>query len=231
MLSGETQELKTERNEAPVAERFDAAMIKEALQETLYLQGLLRQGRGGWLRRICGLAAWSTRALFRPHRRDPYGVPPRIKSGSFAVNVTSIVVGGLVPALFLGLGTVLMRFSIGADASIPTYLAVIGTTIALVGWISVVLTGQSAGLRVPGAVGWAIAMALAWSTAIACISYGFGTLKLPVSVVAPLTNSNAIVAVTVRALAFGEWRSLHLPMTVGGTLLICAGATLVSLAK
>lgn len=33
MPSGETLELKTERTEAPVAERFDAAMIKEALQE------------------------------------------------------------------------------------------------------------------------------------------------------------------------------------------------------
>ena len=137
----------------------------------------------------------------------------------------------MIPALFLGLGTVLMRSSIDAGASIPTYLAVIGTTIALVGWISVALTGQASGLRVSGAVGWAIAMALTWSAAIACISYGFGTLKLPVAVVAPLTNANALVAVTVAALAFGEWRSLDVPMIVGGTLLICAGATLVSLAK
>ena len=147
------------------------------------------------------------------------------------MNATGILVGGVIPALFLGLGTVLMRSSIDAGASIPTYLAVIGTTIALVGWISVALTGQAGGLRVLGAVGWAIAMALTWSAAIACISYGFGTLKLPVAVVAPLTKANALVAVTVAALAFGEWRSLDVPMIVGGTLLICAGATLVSLAK
>ncbi len=147
------------------------------------------------------------------------------------MNAVGVVVGGIVPALFLGLGTVLMRSSIAAGASIPTYLAVIGTTIALVGWTSLALTGQSGGLRVPGAVGWAIAEALTWSTAIACISYGFGTLKLPVAVVAPLTNANALVAVSVGALAFGEWRSLHLPMAVGGTLLICGGTTLVSLAK
>jgi transporter family protein len=147
------------------------------------------------------------------------------------MNASDILVGGVVPALFLGLGTVLMRSSIAAGASIPTYLAVIGTTIALVGWTSLVLTGQAGGLRTTAAVGWAIAMALTWSAAIACISYGFGTLKLPVAVIAPLTNSNALVAVTIGALAFGEWRSLHLPMTLGGTLLICAGATLVSLSK
>jgi hypothetical protein len=100
------------------------------------------------------------------------------------VNATGILVGGVMPALLLGLGTVLMRSSIAAGASIPTYLAVIGTTIALVGWTSVALTGQAGGLRVSDAVGWAIAMALTWSAAIACISYGFGTLKLPVAVVA-----------------------------------------------
>jgi transporter family protein len=145
------------------------------------------------------------------------------------VNATGILVGGIIPAVFLGLGAVLMRSSIGAGASIPTYLAVIGTTIALVGWTSLALTGQTGGLERSGAVGWAVAMALTWSAAIACISYGFGMLKLPVSVVAPLTNANALVA--VGALAFGEWRSLNLSMTAGGTLLICAGATLVSLSK
>ncbi len=147
------------------------------------------------------------------------------------MNATGILVGGVIPALFLGLGTVLMRSSIVAGASIPTYLAVTGTTIALVGWISVALTGQAGGLRMSGGVGWAIAMALTWSAAIACISYGFGTLKLPVAVIAPLTNANALVAVAVAAVAFGEWRSLDVPMIVGGTLLISVGATLVSLAK
>lgn len=147
------------------------------------------------------------------------------------MNAGAILVGGVIPALFLGLGTVLMRSSIAAGASIPTYLAVIGTTIAVIGWSSVLVTGQSGGLRISGAVGAAIAMALTWSAAIACITYGFGVLKLPVAVVAPLTNANALVAVAVGALVFGEWRSLHLPMTAGGTLLICIGATLVSLSK
>jgi hypothetical protein len=71
-----------------------------------------------------------------------------------------------------------MRSGIAPGASIPTYLAVIGTTIALVGWISLTLTGQTGGLRMPEAVGWAIAMALSWCAAIACISDGFGTLSV-----------------------------------------------------
>jgi hypothetical protein len=124
-----------------------------------------------------------------------------------------------------------MRSGIAAGSSTPTYLAVIGTTIALVGGTSLALTHHAGGLRTSGAIGWAVAMALTWSAAIACISSGFAALKLPVAVVAPLTHANALVAVTVGALAFGEWRFLRMPMTLGGTVLICIGATLVSLSK
>lgn len=63
------------------------------------------------------------------------------------MNAASVLVGGIVPALCLGLGTVLMRSSVAAGASIPTYLAVIGTTIALIGWISMAITGKVGGLR------------------------------------------------------------------------------------
>jgi transporter family protein len=38
------------------------------------------------------------------------------------MNAAGILVGGVVPALFLGLGTVLMRSSIAAGASIPPTL-------------------------------------------------------------------------------------------------------------
>jgi transporter family protein len=82
------------------------------------------------------------------------------------MNAAGILMGGVAPAILLGLGTVLMRSSIAAGASIPTYLAVIGTTIAAVGWISLAITGQVGGLRAPGAVGWAVAMALTWSAAM-----------------------------------------------------------------
>lgn len=49
------------------------------------------------------------------------------------MNATGIVMGGIIFALGLRLGTVIMRSSIAAGASILARLAVIGTTIALVG--------------------------------------------------------------------------------------------------
>lgn len=145
------------------------------------------------------------------------------------MTLNNIAIGGIIPAICLGLGTVLMRASIGAGASIPVYLAGVGTIIALIGWTTAAAHGF-AGATTAG-IGLAVGMGLVWTIAISCMAYGFGTLKLPVSIVAPLTNSNAIVAVLLGSLIFGEWRSLHMPQVALGTLLICAGATCVSLAK
>lgn len=145
------------------------------------------------------------------------------------MNATSLIIGGIIPAVCLGLGTVLMRASIGAGATIPTYLAVVGTTIATIGW-SATLLGDGGAMNLKASL-YAGMMGITWSTAIACIAYGFGVLKLPVSIVAPLTNSNGLVAVLVGAIAFAEWRQLSIPTVLVGTIMISAGATIVSLAK
>jgi uncharacterized membrane protein len=146
-----------------------------------------------------------------------------------AVTIPPLVIGGIVPAVLLGLTTVLTRFSMGGGISIPIFLAAVGTTIAVAGGASAFATGQT--MTGGRAIWFAIAMGLSWSGAIACISYGFSILKLPISIVAPLTNSNALVAVILGAVLLSEWRTLNLPLAVAGTLCICGGATLVSLAK
>lgn len=140
-----------------------------------------------------------------------------------------VLIGGLIPALCLGLGTVLMRGSIAGGATIPLYVATVGTTVAVLGWTAIAVTGWP-GATLKG-VGLATTMGVTWSIAIACMAFGFGVLKLPVSVVAPLTNCNALVAVLAAALAFSEWKDLQMGKVVLGTLLICLGATTVSLAK
>lgn len=60
------------------------------------------------------------------------------------MTASSILIGRIVPAVLLGLGTVLMRASLGAGASIPAYLAVVGTTIAVIGWSSVLCADSGA---------------------------------------------------------------------------------------
>ncbi len=145
------------------------------------------------------------------------------------MTLSGLLIGGAIPAVCLGLGTVLMRASLGAGASIPLYLTVVGSVVALLGSASLFWTGGA--LPAVRPVLFASAMGVSWTLAIACMAYGMGALKLPVSVIAPLTNSNALVAVLVGSVAFAEWRSLNLPLVALGTLLIGAGATVISLSR
>jgi hypothetical protein len=145
------------------------------------------------------------------------------------VNTQTIFIGGIVPAVLLGVGTVLMRASIGAGASIPIYLAAAGTAIAMTGWLAIAATGVSVATK--AGIGLAAATGLSWAFATACMAYGVGTLKLPVSVVAPLVNSNVLVAVLLGAQVFSEWRDLSMVRVTTGVLLICGGATVISFAK
>lgn len=122
-----------------------------------------------------------------------------------------------------------MRASPGAGASIPLYLPIIGSIVALFGWSAPFWPGGS--VFAVRSVLFAAAMETTWTIAIACMAYGMGVLKLPVSIIAPLTNSNALIAVLVGAVAFSEWRNLHLSLVALGTLLTCTGATVISLSR
>lgn len=57
------------------------------------------------------------------------------------MTLSGFLIGGAIPAACLGLGTVFMRASLGAGASIPLYLAVVGSVVALLGWAACIWTG------------------------------------------------------------------------------------------
>lgn len=63
------------------------------------------------------------------------------------------------------------------------------------------------------------------------MAYAVSVLNIPLSILAPITNVNALVAVALSAIVFGEWQSLHLLKVISGTLLIVIGAGIVSTAR
>ena len=77
-------------------------------------------------------------------------------------------IGGAIPAVCLGLGTVLMRASLGAGASIPLYLGVVGSVVALLGWSAFIWTGGA--VLSARSVMLAAAMGTTWTLAIACMA-------------------------------------------------------------
>lgn len=145
------------------------------------------------------------------------------------MNLRALLIGGVAPTVLLGIGTVLMKLSMREGSSVPNYLVQVGATVLAAGllgshfgsgWVSTARAGM-----------FAVAMGMAWTCAIGCMAYAVSVLAIPVSVISPLTNANALVALLVSALVFDEWAHLDGARVISGAALIVAGAVVVSSAK
>lgn len=144
------------------------------------------------------------------------------------MDIKAIVLGGVVPAILLGISTCLMKLSLRHGVSISTHLIVVGATVLLVGVVATFAAGKWQ-LSVPA--GFASAgMGVVWACSVIMMAYGMSKLDLPVSIVAPISNSNALVAVLLSAVLFKEWETLDVTKVLIGTCLIVAGASVVSVA-
>jgi hypothetical protein len=141
----------------------------------------------------------------------------------------SLLIGGLLPTLLLGLGTVLMKLSMREGTSVANYLLHVGAAVLTVG-LAASWLGMGWAITPRGAF-YAVAMGLCWSGAIGAMAYAVSTLKIPVAVLAPLTNSNALVALALSLLIFREWEGLNLAKALSGTACIIVGAVIVSTAR
>jgi transporter family protein len=144
------------------------------------------------------------------------------------MELRALLIGGVVPAILLGSGTVLMKLSLRNGISLPLYLVVVGSAVLLYGTVATFFS--EAKTITASSAGFALGMGLAWSTAVFCMSYGMSVLKLPVSIIAPLTNSNALIAVALGAIVLGEWKDLNFTKVICGTIFIVVGASIVSTA-
>lgn len=136
----------------------------------------------------------------------------------------AIVIGGLLPAVFLGLGGVLQKTAARTGIAPGPYMVIVGLGIAVAGGI-VALVQRDVTASASGAVQSA-GYAFFWSAAVLGIMLGLGKYEGPVSVIVPLYNMNTLVAVGLGLLLLGEWQSVNLWRLLPGAVLIVAGGVL-----
>jgi uncharacterized membrane protein len=105
----------------------------------------------------------------------------------------------------------------------------VGGTVPCIGLLAALLEGGW--VSSPRAQLFAMLMGLAWATAIGSMAYAVSTLGVPVSIIAPLTNANALVALAASALMFREWGTLNGPRALAGAAFMVFGAIVVATAK
>ena len=137
-----------------------------------------------------------------------------------------IIIGGIIPALLFGISGICQKLSTQHGISTGAYILSIGIGVVMVGAVLCLWnTEQTYNVK---AVIAALALGLAWATGVVLVAIAITHYKTPLSILAPLYNTNTLVAVVGALLIFSEWRDVNVVKLLMGSVLIIGGAVLVS---
>lgn len=143
-----------------------------------------------------------------------------------SASVLGIIIGGLLPALLLGVSGTFLKAGINAGLGPGWYLMHTGVAVFLTGLV--VQWGMAESMPSARAAGYAFVAGLFWAVASAGFSFALGRYGMPLGKLVPLINMNTLVAVLLALWIFAEWQQVKVASLLLGALLIVIGGTLVA---
>jgi len=150
----------------------------------------------------------------------------RSKPASQSANRYAMLVGGLLPAVLLGLVGPLMKGAMGKGLGVGDFLLLFGTTMMGVGLVCRPWRSIS---RFPiSAIASGIITGLLWVVGTSLVLLALGPLKANISQLTPLFNMNTLVVVLLGLWLFKEHRHVQPAIVVAGAALVILGGVLVA---
>lgn len=141
-------------------------------------------------------------------------------------NMSAIIMGGILPALFFGIAGVFAKPSTQAGIGTGLYLICVGLAVAVSGLVfHLSLPDNTISIQ---SGGFAVLMGLTWGIAAGLVAFTLTKYSTPISKLVPLYNMNTLVAVCIGLIAFAEWKDVHVPKLIIGSVLIVVGGTFVA---
>lgn len=141
-------------------------------------------------------------------------------------NYIGIILGGIVPAILFGVGGYFVKASNQEGISINYFILFSGIGILIVSILAfIIFEGKSVNLR-SGA--YAFLVGVTWALGMFLVTMALTKYNPPMSIISPLNSTACFVTVLLALIVFSEWKNLHVVRLVIGTILIVAGAMLVS---
>ncbi len=137
-----------------------------------------------------------------------------------------LLLGGVLPALIFGVGTISQKASTQAGIGLGPFLLATGVGVFLVGTTVTIATVDRS--FTPRSLILATGLGLAWSSGTALVTLALLKFGSPISQLTPLYNMNTLVAVPLALWIFAEWKQVHTVQLLVGSALIVIGGTLVA---
>ena len=137
-----------------------------------------------------------------------------------------IIIGGVLPAIFLGLFSFFQKFGSREGVTPGAFLVVVGLTITLIG-VVITAISRSGGFSVKGSI-YTVLSGIFWALSLAGISYALSRYNVPMSKLNPIFNANTLTTVVLSLFLLGEWSEVNLLKVIAGAALVVVGAVVVS---
>lgn len=133
----------------------------------------------------------------------------------------ALLIGGILPAIFLGVSGVIQKSSAKAGIGTGPYLMVVGLVVLAMGFVfTYVQNDWNINLT---SSAYTVLYAILWSLGVAGIAIALNRYDANISQLVPLYNMNTLVAVLIGLILFGEWKDLNLTRLFLATVLTIAG--------
>jgi len=138
----------------------------------------------------------------------------------------ALLVGGLVPAIFLGLAAIMQKLISQYPIGIGPFLIVTGLGTCLAGAVFLAIDRDPS--LSPASIGMTFIFGLFWATATGCISIALKKLGGSISQLAPLYNTNTLVAVVISLVLLSEWKTVQPTRILIASAFIIIGGVLAA---
>ncbi|HAC63800.1 MAG TPA: hypothetical protein DCF68_09735 [Cyanothece sp. UBA12306] len=139
----------------------------------------------------------------------------------------ALLIGGILPAFMFGFSNIFTKASTSGLISLSSYVTLVGIAVTLVGVVSGLMTKQGFMADSKSTV-FALGVGITWALGQLLIALVLQKFSIPLSVLAPIYNTNTLVAVLIALIIFSEWSQVSLVYLGVGAFLTTIGGILVS---
>jgi len=139
---------------------------------------------------------------------------------------SGLVIGGLLPALFFGIGAIFQKYSNDIGIGQSNYLASFSLGIVITALIALFIFKENSFSYRAGL--FAVGHGFFFGLGFVCLAIGLTTYSIPVAKLVPLANMSTLVAVVLGLIIFSEYSKLNIVYLLSGSGLIILGGVLVS---
>jgi uncharacterized membrane protein len=139
----------------------------------------------------------------------------------------ALMLGGVLPAVMFGFSNVFTKASNSGGMSTSAYVTVVGVAVTLVGIISG-FTAKETLMANPKSIFFALCVGITWALGQLMIALALQKFAVPLSIIAPIYNSNTLVAVFIALIVFSEWSQVSMGYLCAGAFLTTVGSILVA---